>query len=211
MMKTNVSDFVIARMFSQLEEIDDQWRSIIFFVRKMTISKRNYEIDEQEMLAIVKICKKWRHYVENFKHFVRMIIDHANFRNFLINKNLSRKKTRWWKRLTKFDFKIEYRFDKNNLADDSFRRRDYENQIAKENKFKNENLNLKKWALIENNVFFKIKNEKNKKKILFLCRVEINTSFWRMQTAIHQKRKKQSTKHRKAIVFRTKIKAQLAH
>jgi hypothetical protein len=58
MMKTNVSNFVIAKMFSQLEKINDQWRSMIFFFRKMMISKRNYEVDEQEMLAIIKVCKK---------------------------------------------------------------------------------------------------------------------------------------------------------
>ncbi len=177
MMKTNVSNFVIARMFFQLEEIDDQWRSMTFFFRKMIVSKRNYEVDEQKMLAILKICKEWRHYVEDFKHSVRMIIDHANLRNFFINKNLSRRKTRWWKRLTKLDFKIKYRFDKNNLADDLSRRRDYENQIAKEDKLKNKNLNLRKWALIECSTSFKNKNEKNKKKRFFLCRVETNTSF----------------------------------
>jgi hypothetical protein len=31
MMKTNVFDFVIARIFSQLAKIDDQWRSIVFY------------------------------------------------------------------------------------------------------------------------------------------------------------------------------------
>jgi hypothetical protein len=177
MITMNVLNFVIARMFFQLEEIDDQWRSMIFFFKKMTISKRNYEVDEQEMFAIIKVCKKWRHYVKNFKYFVRMIINHANLKNFLINENLSRRKVKWWKRLTKLNFKIKYRFDKNNLVDDSSRRRNYENQTATKNKFKNENLNLKKWALIENNASFKNKNKKNKKKKLFLCRVEIDTSF----------------------------------
>jgi hypothetical protein len=70
MMKINVSNFVIATMFFQFEEIDDHWRSMIFFFRKITISKRNYEFDEQEMLTIIKICKDWRHYVENLKYFV---------------------------------------------------------------------------------------------------------------------------------------------
>ncbi len=155
----------------------------------MMISKQNYEIVEQEIFEIVKICKKWRHYVKNFKYSVRVIFDHANLRNFFINKNLNRRKIRWWKRLAKLDLKIKYQFDKNNLANNSFRRRNYKNQIAKKNKFKNENLNLKEWTLIKNNAFFKIKNEKNKKKTFF-CDVEIDTSFWRMQIVIHQKRKK---------------------
>jgi hypothetical protein len=123
------------------------------------------------MLAIIKVCKEWRHYVEDFKHFVRVIIDYANLENFFINKNLSRRKIKWWEKLTEFNLKIKYQFDKNNFANDSSKYRDYESQIAKKNKLKNENLNLKKWALIKSNAFFKNKNEKNKKKSFSLsCR-----------------------------------------
>jgi hypothetical protein len=128
------------------------------------------------MLIIVKICKKWRHYIKDVKHFVRMIIDHVNFKNFFINKIFNRRETRWWERLTELDLKIKYRFDKNNLANDSFRKRDYENETAKKNK-SNENLNLKKWVLIENKNALKSKNEKKK-----------NTYFY------------QSTSHRHAIL-----------
>jgi hypothetical protein len=58
MMKTNVFDFVITRIFSQFAEIDDQWRSIVFYFRKMIFVERNYEVNNQKMLVIVKICKK---------------------------------------------------------------------------------------------------------------------------------------------------------
>jgi hypothetical protein len=163
MMKTNVFDFVITRIFSQLAKIDDQWRSIAFYFRKMIFVERNYEINDQKMLVIVKICKKWRYYIKDVKYFVRMIIDHVNLKNFFINKTLSRKKVRWWERLAELDLKIKYRFDKNNFADDSFCRRDYENETTKEDK-NNENLNLRKWVLIESKNTLKNKNEKRKKK-----------------------------------------------
>jgi hypothetical protein len=115
------------------------------------------------MLVIIKICKKWRHYIEDIKHLIRMIIDYANFKNFFINKTFSRKEVKWWKKLIEFDLKIKYRFEKNNFADDSFRRRDYEDEIAKKDK-NNENLNLRKWILIESKNILKSKNEKRKKK-----------------------------------------------
>jgi hypothetical protein len=92
-----------------------------------------------------------------------MIIDHVNFKNFFINKIFNRKEASWWKKLTKLDLKIKYRFDKSNLANDLSRKRDYENEIAKKDK-NNENLNLKKWVLIESKSIFKNKNEKKKKK-----------------------------------------------
>ncbi len=167
MMKIDAFDFVIADIFSQLAEIDDQWRLIVFYFKKMTFAKRNYEVNDQKMLVIVKICKKWRHYIEDIKHSIRMIIDHANFKNFLINKIFNRKKIKWWKRLIELDLKIKYRFEKNNFADDSSRKRDYENEIAKKDK-NNENLNLRKWILIESKNILKSKNEKKKKKYFIL-------------------------------------------
>jgi hypothetical protein len=143
MMKIDAFDFVIADIFSQLVKIDDQWRSIVFYFIKMIFAKRNYEINDQKMFVIVKICKKWQHYIENVKHSIRMIIDHANLKNFFINKTLSRKKVKWWKKLIEFDLRIKYRFKKNNFANNSFHKRDYENEIAKKNK-NNENLNFRK-------------------------------------------------------------------
>jgi hypothetical protein len=163
-MKINVFDYVITKIFSQLAKIDNQWRSIIFYFRKMFFVERNYEINDQKILVIVKICKKWRHYIKNVKYFVRMIIDHVNFKKFFINNIFSRKEIRWWKRLTKLDLKIKYRFDKNNFANDSFRKQNYENETAKKDK-NNENLNLKKWVLIESKNILKSKNKK--KYILF--------------------------------------------
>jgi hypothetical protein len=163
MMKIDAFDFVIVDIFSQLVKIDDQWRSIVFYFRKMTFAERNYEVNDQEMLVIVEICKKWRHYIENVKYSIWMIIDHANLKNFFINKILNRKEIKWWKRLIELDLRIKYQSEKNNFADDSFRKRDYENEIAKENK-NNENLNLRKWILIESKKIFKSKNEKKKKK-----------------------------------------------
>ncbi len=69
-MKIDAFDFVIADIFSQLVEIDDQWRSIAFYFKKMIFAERNYEINDQEMLVIIKVCKKWRHYIEDVKHSI---------------------------------------------------------------------------------------------------------------------------------------------
>jgi hypothetical protein len=161
MMKTDVFDFVIAKIFSQLAEIDDQWRSIVFYFRKMIFVERNYDVNDQKMLVIVEICKKWRHYIKDVKYSVRMMIDHVNLKNFFINKILSRRKIRWWERLAELDLKIEYRFDKSNLANDSSRKRNYENKTANEDK-NNENLNLRKWVLIESKSILTSKNVKKK-------------------------------------------------
>jgi hypothetical protein len=124
-LKTNASKFVISRIISQLNETFEQWHFITYWFRKMTSAERNYDANESKMLAMIKTCKQWRHYVENAKHQILIIIDHVNLRTFLIIKILSKKKVRWWERLSKLDFFIEYRSSKLNSANAFFKRSDY--------------------------------------------------------------------------------------
>jgi hypothetical protein len=97
----------------------------------MTSAERHYDANESEMLAIVKTCKQWRHYVENAKHQILIIIDHVNLRTFFIIKILSKREIRWWKKLSKFDFLIEYRSKRLNSTDVFSRRSDYAADSAK--------------------------------------------------------------------------------
>jgi hypothetical protein len=97
----------------------------------MTFAERNYDADESEMLAIVKTCKQWRHYVENAKHQILIIIDHVNLRTFFIIKILNKRKIKWWKKFSKLDLLIEYRSKKLNSANAFNRRSDYAIDSAK--------------------------------------------------------------------------------
>ncbi len=97
----------------------------------MTFVERNYNADESEMLAIVKACKQWRHYVEDTKHQILIITDHVNLRTFFIIKILSRRKIKWWKKFSKLDFLIEYRSKRLNSANAFNRRNDYAIDFAK--------------------------------------------------------------------------------
>ncbi len=91
----------------------------------MTFAKRNYDANESKMLAMIKACSHWRHYVKNANHQILIIIDHVNLRSFLIINFLSRKKVKWWKKFPKLDFFIEYRSNKLNSTNTFFRRSDY--------------------------------------------------------------------------------------
>jgi hypothetical protein len=124
-LKTNAFDFVLSTIIFQLMKSIDQWHSIVFWFRKMISVEINYEIDEKEMLAIVEVCKTWRHYLEKIKYSIRAITDHFNLRIFLIIKILSRREARWWERLFSLNLQIEYRSEKKNFVDDLSRRLDY--------------------------------------------------------------------------------------
>jgi hypothetical protein len=138
-LKIDAFDFVISEIISQLIEEIDQWHLIAFFFRKMFAAKRNYEIEEKKMLAMIESCRVFRHYVKEALFSIQMLIDHVNLNSFFKNKKLNKKETRWWEKLSDLNLHIEYRSSKLNLADDSFRRFDYEssesiivNAIAKD-------------------------------------------------------------------------------
>jgi hypothetical protein len=63
-LKIDAFDFAISEILFQLIEETNQWHSIVFFSRKMFAAKRNYEIEEDEMLAMIESCRVFRHYVK---------------------------------------------------------------------------------------------------------------------------------------------------
>lgn len=55
----------------------------------------NYSIDKSKILAIIKVCKQWRHYIESTTYCITIITNHANLQQFLIDKALNQRKTQW--------------------------------------------------------------------------------------------------------------------
>ncbi len=70
------------------------------------------------------------------------------------------------KKISKTWFKNKISIRQKQFADDLFRKRDYENEIANENK-NNEDLNLKKWILMKSKNILTSKNEKKKNTYFF--------------------------------------------
>ena len=152
--ETDLSNFAISNIIFQLFE-NEKWHSVVYWFKKMTFSERNYVVEKQKLLIIVETCKQWKHYVKNSKHFIKIIINHANFRIFIIIKILNCKKIRWWKRLFELNLKIKHKSNKKNSANKSFRRRDYEIETHVKNEMKNQI--SKKFFNLKNNVL-KIRN-----------------------------------------------------
>jgi hypothetical protein len=125
-LKIDAFDFVISEIIFQLMKEIDQWYLIAFFFRKMFAAKRNYEIKEKKILAMIESCHVFRHYVKETLFSIQMLIDYVNLNSFFKNKKLNKKKARWWKKLDDLNLHIEYRSNKLNFANDSFRRFNYE-------------------------------------------------------------------------------------
>ena len=98
--------------------------------KKMSLVECNYEIYDKKLLAIIKIFEKWRSKcVETLvKNSMKVLTNHKNLKHFMTSKQLNRKQARWAKFLSKFNFRIIYRFEVQNIKSNNLTRR-FENLL----------------------------------------------------------------------------------
>ena len=94
MLECDASKFAIGAILSQLVETTGQWHPVAFWSRKMAPAEKNYGAKEAEMLAIIEICKHWRHYLEGAMYSIRVVTDHLNLQKFLTTKIFSRREAK---------------------------------------------------------------------------------------------------------------------
>ena len=123
--ETDASAYAIAAIISQLLAETGQWHPVAYFSRKMIDAEKNYEVHDQELLAIVESFKHWRQYLDGSRFAVEVITDHRNLVGFTKVKQLNGRQARWAMLLSAFDFTITHRAGKLNPADTPSRRPDY--------------------------------------------------------------------------------------
>jgi len=102
---------------------------IAYYSRKMTPSELNYDIHNKELLAIVAVLKKWRHYLEGAKHQTLIYYDYKNLVHFTTTKELTQRQARWVKELAQYDIQITYRKERENARADTLSQRlDYKTE-----------------------------------------------------------------------------------
>jgi len=66
------SDFAIEAVLSQQLTVDGKWHPVAFYSKSLSSMKRNYEIYDKEMLAIICALEEWRHFLEGAIHLVEI-------------------------------------------------------------------------------------------------------------------------------------------
>ena len=103
----NVPDYAIRGVLSQLTSDhltsdQGQWHPVAYFLRKMIPAETRYKTHDDELLAIVKAFKTWKHYLEACKHEVLALNDHNNLSRFMDMKSLSSCQVRWAQALYRY-------------------------------------------------------------------------------------------------------------
>jgi hypothetical protein len=103
------SNFATGAVLSQQSEDDLKWHPITFYSKSLNTVEHNYEIHDQEMLAVMRSLEEWRHFLEGAKHKVEIWTDHKNLKYFMIAKKLNCRQACWSLYLLRFNFVMHHR------------------------------------------------------------------------------------------------------
>ena len=84
------SDFATGTVLFQLLMKDRKWHSIAFYSKFLSSMEWNYKIYDKEILAIIRVLKEWRHFLERATYLVEIWTDHKNLEYFMMAKKLNR-------------------------------------------------------------------------------------------------------------------------
>jgi RNase H-like domain found in reverse transcriptase len=101
------------------------WHPIAYVSRKLSATEGVYETHDKELLAIVEMFKRWRHYLQEVEQTTEVWYDHNNLKYFMATTVLNGRQARWALDLSKYDFEIKYRPGKTNPQDPLSRRPDH--------------------------------------------------------------------------------------
>ncbi|KAK3560561.1 hypothetical protein QTP86_010898 [Hemibagrus guttatus] len=89
-----------------------------FYSRKLTVAEGNYDVGNQELLAIKAALEEWRHWLEGARHPFQVLTDHRNLEYLRGAKRLNPRQAQWAIFFTRFVFTVTYRpGSKNGKAD----------------------------------------------------------------------------------------------
>ena len=89
-MEVNASDYTIRGVLS-MEGGDGLWRPVAFLSKSLNRTKRNYEIYDKEMLAIIKGLENWRHLLEGARFKFEIWTDYKNLEYFMRAQKLNQR------------------------------------------------------------------------------------------------------------------------
>ena len=103
--KTDASKYATGAVLTQLDSNGDR-HPISFISKTFSPAERNYEIHDQELLAIIRALEEWRHYIQGSPHTTIILSDHKNLTYYHEAKKLNWWQAQWSLYLLEFDVKL---------------------------------------------------------------------------------------------------------
>ncbi|SJL13410.1 uncharacterized protein ARMOST_16853 [Armillaria ostoyae] len=119
--EADASEGAIGAVLSQ--EQDGKWRPVAFLSKALTITERNYEIYDKELLTIMLALDEWRHYLMGAAVDFEIWTDHQNLQYFRKPQKLNRRQARWVTELAEYHFTLHHKPGTSNKKADLLSRR----------------------------------------------------------------------------------------
>ncbi len=101
-MEADASEGAIGTVLSQ--EQDSRWRSVLFLLKSLSVTKCNYKIYDKELLAIMLALEEWRHYLMGAYQDFEIWTDHQNLQYFRKPKKVNQQQAQWITELAEYHF-----------------------------------------------------------------------------------------------------------
>ena len=79
--ETDASKYASGAILTQTDVNGDR-HPIAFLSKTFTETKQNYDVYDQELLAIIQALTKWQHYIQGSGHTTEVLSDHMNLMYF---------------------------------------------------------------------------------------------------------------------------------
>ena len=108
-LEVDSSNVATRAVLSQQSESDGKWHPVAFYSKALSAVKRNYDIYDKEMLAIIHTLEEWHHFLEGTRHPFKVWMDHKNLEYFRSTWKLNQRQAYWSLYLLCFDFSLHYK------------------------------------------------------------------------------------------------------
>ena len=105
--KTNASKYASGAVLMQLDSNGSQ-HPIAFLSKTFSETKRNYDVYDRELSAIIRALTEWRHYMQGSTHTTTVFSDHKNLTYFRSAQNLNWQQAQWSLFLLEYDIKLHH-------------------------------------------------------------------------------------------------------
>ena len=117
---TDASDYAIGGWIGQ-EHSKGDWYPCFYFSRKLKSAEKRYAVHERELLALVKLCKKYGIHLKGIPFVAH--VDHQALIHLKTQPYLSPRQVRWVETLSEFQIDVTYLKGETNTLADWFSRR----------------------------------------------------------------------------------------
>jgi len=91
--EVNTSDYATGGVLS-MECEDRRWRPVVYLLKLLNETERNYEIHNKEMLAVIRGLENWRHLLKGARFKFEVWMDYKNLEYFMKMQKLNQRQAR---------------------------------------------------------------------------------------------------------------------